>query len=359
MCGFPRCAAPIALVLVFAFSAGCKRGGAGGGPPPGMATRVIAVPAERRSLNESVSLVGTVLANESVEIKAKVAGIAETIHFEEGQDVEQGQLLVEIDSGQIEANLAQAEANRDLAKSKFERASELAKSRALSAQELDEARASAEASSANVELFKQQLADSKIKAPFSGVLGARNVSPGQVVTVQQVLTTLADLQPVKVELAVPERLLAQAKEGQDVELSVAAYPDEKFKGEVYFISPQVDPLNRTGQVKARVPNEDRRLKPGMFASLDLTLRIKENAVLIPEAAVVPSGEQQSVFIIDAESNAQPRPVKTGYRQGGFVEIVEGLEGGEMVIVEGWQKTRPGGKVTLAPPEAAAPYTAAK
>lgn len=347
---------PLLVPLALACS-GCKRQNAAGGPPPGMATQVVAVKAAREPVVESLSLVGTVRANEAVEIKAQLSGIVERIHFTEGQRVEKGAPLIDIDAGKIAASLAHAEAQLKLADSKFERAKELLQTKAVSQQELDEARALFDAGRANVELYRQQLRDTKILAPFAGIIGARMISPGQVIAPQQMLTSIADLDPVKVELNVPERFMSRAEAGQKIELSVAAFRGEKFTGEVYFIAPQIDPVNRTAMVKAQVGNSDLRLKPGMFASLDLTLKVKDDAVVIPEASLMPQGDTVMVYVVDAEMNAQLRPVKTGLRQAGRVEILEGLKGGETVVVEGWQKTRPGGKVKLAPAEATAPYAA--
>ena len=129
------------------------------------------------------------------------------------------------------------------------------------------------------------------------------ISPGQVISPQQMLTMLTDLDPVKVQLNVPERFMSRAKEGQKVELTVAAFPGEKFVGEVYFIAPQLDAVNRTGLVKAKVANSDFRLKPGMFASLDLTLKVKEDAVVVPEAALMPQGDKVTVFVVDDGSDS--------------------------------------------------------
>ena len=169
------------------------------------------------------------------------------------------------------------------------------------------------------------------------------------------LTMIADLDPVKVELNVPERFISRVAEGQKIELMVAAFPGEKFVGEVYFIAPQLDPTNRTGLVKAKVANSNLRLKPGMFASLDLTLKVKDQAVVIPEAALMPQGDRVMVYVVDEQMTAQLRPVKPGLRQAGRVEIMEGIKEGETVVVEGWQKARPGGKVRLAPSALASPY----
>ena len=348
----------VACAVVFSFS-GCKKKAAAGGPPPGFATQVIAVRAERQPVTESLALVGTVQANEAVEIKAQIGGIVEKIHFEEGQRVEEGALLFEIDSAKLAAQLAQAEAALRLSKSKYDRAVDLSQSKSMSQQELDEARASFDGAQASGELIRQQIKDTKIKAPFAGIMGARMVSPGQVVAPQQTLGSLVDLDPVKAEGQVPERFAGQLQTGQKFALKIAAFPNETFDGEVYFIAPQVDPINRTSLVKAKVPNPDLRLKPGMFASADVTLKVREEAVVIPEAALILNGEETTIFIVDGEMKAQPRPVRVGLRQAGRVEIIEGLKGGEMVIVEGTQKVRPGGKVKYAPADKAAPYAAAK
>ena len=338
---------------------GCKkRAPQAGGPPGGFAAQVVAVKAERQPVTEQIAVVGNVLANETVDLKPELEGRVVAIHFEEGQRVEVGQLLVELNSGEIEALLAEAEANQKLAQAKWDRSKGLLTTRAVSQQEADEARANYEMNAAKVAQMREQLRNSKIRAPFSGVVGARHISPGQVVTKTMNIATISDLDPVKVEGNVPERFLAQTRVGQRFQISIAAFPGEKFEGEIYFIAPAVDPVNRTGLVKARIPNPELRLKPGMFASADLTLKVKEDAVVIHEAALMPEGERFAVFVVDEQMTAQLRPVRPGVRIAGRVEIVEGLKGGELVIVEGWQKARPGGKVKLAPNEKAAPYTAA-
>jgi membrane fusion protein, multidrug efflux system len=201
-----------------------------------------------------------------------------------------------------------------------------------------------------VELKKRQLADARIYAPFEGTISARNVSPGQVITKATALTWLIDLDPMKAEVNVPERFLGQLQTGQKLEFSVAAFAGRKFTGEVYFISPFVEGATRTALVKALIANPDGQLKPGMFASMDLTLTLRENAVVIPEGALLQSGDRTTILVVDAEQKAQIRPVKPGVRLAGVVEIIEGLKAGEMVIVEGLQKARPGGAVKVVSPE---------
>lgn len=351
------------LAVVLIALAACKKGPTAG-PPGGFATQVVAVKTVREPVTEQLRVIGTVLANETVDLQAEVDGRVTAIHFEEGQRVEAGQLLVDLDSTEVEARLAEAEASARWEQSKWERASELLKNRTMSQQEADEAKAQFDMANARVLQVKKQLLDMKIKAPFSGVIGARQISPGQVISRMnpgrgvQTIATLSDIDPVKVEGNLPERFLAQAKAGSKYQLSIAAFPGEKFEGELYFVAPHVDPVNRTVLVKARVPNPDLRLKPGMFASAELSLRVKDDAIVIPEAALMPQGERFAVIVVGAEMTAEMRPVKPGVRLAGRAEIVEGLNEGELVVVEGWQKTRPGGKVILAPADKAAPYAAA-
>src|SRR5262249_43066002 len=210
-------------------------------------------------------------------------------------------------------------------------------------------------SQASVDLQRRLLKDARVNAPFGGIVGARQISPGQVITRSMVLTWLVDLDTVKVEVNVPERYLQELKVGRPLEFSVAAFPSEKFHGEVYFVSPQVNETLRTALIKARIGNADHKLRGGMFASLDLTLRVRDSAIVIPEPAIMSNGDNFSVFIVDKAGNAQVRPIQVGIRLAGKAEILKGLSAGDLVVVEGVQKLRPGGPVKLSPPEAAAPY----
>jgi membrane fusion protein (multidrug efflux system) len=333
---------------------GCKKPGAGG-PPPNFAVQVVAVEARRQPVAESLSLVGTLAANEMVEIKSETDGTVDQINFKEGEPVEQGRLLIKLDESKLAASVAEAEANFKLSQADFERSSELLKGKLISQQEFDQIVARFHAGEATLELKKRQLKDARIHAPFAGIMSARQVSPGQVIARNTALTWIVDLDPVKAEFNVPERFLSQVRLGQQIELGVATYPGQKFPGEVYFISPYVDPWWRTVLVKASVKNPEQRLRPGMFASLELTLKVRDQAVLVPEAAVTISSDKASLYTIDSGSNAQLKLVTTGIRLAGKVEITSGLQGGELVVVEGIQKLRPGAKVKLAPPEAAQPY----
>jgi membrane fusion protein (multidrug efflux system) len=345
----------ILLCVLFAVT-GCRKKPEGAAAAPaGFAVQVVAVEAKRQPISESLSLVGSLAANEMVEIKSETDGMVEEINFKEGQRVEKGRLLFRLDESKFAASVSEADANFKVAQANFERSRELVKEKLIAQQEFETIAAQFHAAQATLELRKRQLKDTRIYAPFAGMMGARQVSPGQVIARNTTLTWLVDLDTIKAEFNVPERFLSQIRVGQLIELTVATYSGQSFPGEVYFISPHVDPVFRTVLVKANVKNQELRLRPGMFANLDLTLKVRDQAVLVPESAITISSDKASLYTIEAGDTAQLKPVTTGLRMGGKVEITAGLSGGELVVVEGTQKLRPGAKVKLAPPEAAQPY----
>ncbi len=336
---------------------GCSRSGteAGAGGAPTM--QVVVVEAGQKPVAETLSLVGTLLANESVEIKAQIDGIIEAILFEEGQAVEAGDSLVRLDESKLSAAVAEAEANFQLSQANHERASQLFRDRLISKQEFDQASAVFNFNQATLELRRRQLEDTRVQAPFEGVVGARNVSPGQVISKNTTLTWLMDLDPLKVEVSVPERFLGRLRVGQTIQFPIAAYGDRTFSGEIYYISPYVEETTRTAVVRARLPNPSHELKPGMLATLEITLQVRDQAVVISEAglAQVQDGNRAVVFVVNDDQTVEARNVALGVRMPGEVEVRTGLKPGERVIVEGIQKVGPGSKVTLAPPESAEPY----
>ena len=344
---------------IFLIVTGCNRkpGGAGGpqgggGMPP---IQVVAVEAKLQPVTESLSLVGSITPKEMVEIKAETDGIVQEINFKEGERVEKDRLLVKLDETKLAATLAQSEANLKLSEANFNRAKQLSDEKLISRQEYDQTASIQAVNQAAVDLQRRQLKDAQILAPFGGIVGARQISPGQVIMRSAILTWLVDLDSVKVEVNVPERYLQELKIGRPLEFSVAAFPNEKFRGDVYFISPQLNENLRTALVKALIPNKEGKLRGGMFASLELTLKVRDSAIVIPEPAIMSNGDNFSVFVVDKDGKAQVRPIQVGLRLPGQAEILKGLNAGDKVVVEGVQKLRPGGPVKLAPPEAAAPY----
>jgi membrane fusion protein (multidrug efflux system) len=343
------------------FASGCKPAGApgqagaaakGGG---GMAFQVVAVEARRQPVAEVVSLVGTVVPNESVEIKSEADGVVQTIGFSEGQSVEAGALLVALDQTKFQASLQESEASLELSRANHERAQQMFRDKLIAQQEFDQAAATFRVNQSAVELRRRLLKDARVVAPFAGTTGARQVSPGQVISRNTLLTTLMDLSVMKVELSLPERFLGQVRTGQKVEFRVDAFPQERFSGEVYFISPQLDPGTRTALVKARVANPEARLRGGMLAQLDLSVRLRESALVIPEPSIIASGDTNMVFVVGPQGQAVMRPVRLGLRLAGRAEVLQGVEPGEKVVVEGVKKIFPGAPLKLSGPESAAPY----
>ena len=334
---------PVLFAASTALVAGCSQNSA---PPPAPPVQVVAVAAQQKPVTERISLVGTTAANEFVAIKNEIDGRIETINFDEGKPVQKGQLLIKLDQGKLAASLQQAEANARLSDANLKRSETLFANKTISQQEFDQATSRFEADRAALELVRQQLKDTTIFAPFDGVMGARLVSAGQVIAKSTELTSVVSLDPIKVELKVPERFVSQLRVGQTIAITVATYPEEKFQGEVYFIDPRMDETTRTALLKAKVANADQRLKPGMFGNLDLSLRVRDRAIVIPESAIMYQGDRASVFVVDAQQTAQLRPVKVGLRLVGETEIAEGLNPGELVVAEGFQKLQPGAKVIL-------------
>ena len=339
---------PAWVLAVMCLGAGCGNSSKSGPPP--MVVHVVAVAAKQQPVTDMVSVVGTAQPNEFVEIKSEIDGRVEKISFDEGQPVTKGQLLLQLDQGKLAASVAQAEANFKLAEANLKRSENLLENKTISKQEFDQSQSSFEATHASLELMKQQLNDSSLYAPFDGIAGARLVSPGQVISRGMTLTTLVSIDPIKEEFKVPERFLSQLQIGQTMAVSVATYPGQIFQGQVYFIDPRVDETTRTALLKARLPNPEHKLRPGMFGNLDLSLKVREQAIVIPETAVIAQSDKFSVFVVDQQQTAQARPVEVGLRLAGLAEITKGLQTGELVVTEGWQKLQPGAKVTVANPD---------
>lgn len=361
---FNTCRRPAAVALLAGAAvivSGCKKPAPAGqaassaASAAAMAVQVVAIEAKEERIVESVSLIGSIAPNEMVEVKAETDGTVATIGFKEGERVEKGQLLVGLDEAKSKANLSEGEANLKLAKTSFERTKQLLADRLISQQDFDQAFASFSVKEASVDRLTREWKDTRVYAPFSGIAGARQISPGQVISRNTTLTWVVDLDTVKVEVKVPERYLSQVNPGKPLEFSVAAFPDKKFTGDVYFVSPQLDESTRTALVKARIDNRDHQLKGGMFANLELTLEVRAKALVIPEPAIINNADATFVFSIDTSTNAVMKPVKVGERMAGKAEILSGFSAGELVVVEGVQKLRPGAPVKFAPASASAPY----
>lgn len=252
-----------------ALCGGCKGGGAKGPHAMDFPIPVKMEPVVVESIEEKISLVGTLSANEMVEVRPEISAPVKKIQFVEGEWIEEGTPLLELDDEKLSAQLAEQQASFELAEANFRRSAELIKRSAVSQQDFDEMKSKLQVQTATLQRTKRELDDTKIKAPFHGMTGQRMVSTGQYVQPTDIITTLVDLTPIKANFRVPERYLGILKTGQKVSLSVAAFPKEHFEGTVYFISPVVEEATRTVMVRAELPNEDRRLIEPFFLPMVL------------------------------------------------------------------------------------------
>jgi len=310
----------------------------------GGAAKVITVQVEMQPLVDEIQALGTAGANESIEIQPRISSLIETIAFAEGQLVEQGDLLVELENNEIVAGLALARASLSESRSLYNRSRSLANTQAISASNLEELLAQVRVDEAQVEAAKARLDNTVIRAPFSGRVGLRRVSPGSFVNNSTVITTLDDISRIKLDFSVPETFLTVLSEGMSIAAHSFVYPDQVFAGTVASIDTRLDPVSRAVQVRALIPNADGKLKPGMFMSVDLK-RDRGDVLVAPEQAIVPEGSNQYVFVV-TDGVAEKRQVHLGRRIPGFVVITSGLIAGETIITEGTHKVRDGSKVEV-------------
>ncbi len=333
-------AACLTAAVLLCLLTGC---GSGGGPPAGQPVEVITGKPDPVAVEETLAAVGTIEANERVELKPEAPGLIEAVGFVEGQRVQKGQRLFELDSRKETAALAQAEAEASLARSNLERARQLAGTRAISKQEVEQLESQLAVREAIARVEQERLEDRRILAPFDGVMGPRLVSPGQYVAPGLPLATLVDDSQVKVRCRLPERQLASLRPKQTGRVRVNAYPDAVFEGTVDLIDPEVDPATRTVEVRLVTPNVDGRLRPGMFARVELVTGQRDQALVIPESALVATLDAFSVYVVD-QGTARQRPVKIGVRLPGKAEILEGLGSGDEIVVSGLQNIVDGSPV---------------
>ncbi len=299
---------------------------------------------------DQVEALGTLAANESVSVAPEVAGRITAFRFTEGETVEAGAVLVELDATIARAEQEQARAALALAEDVFERNRTLVQRGAGTQVNLEQATAQLATARANVAASAARLEKLTINAPFRGVVGLRSVSVGTIVQPGQAIATLAGIDPVKLDFGVPELFLSAVRVGQTVDVTVDAVPGRKFQGQVFAIDPVVDPAGRALRLRATIPNADGVLRPGLFARVNLTTGVRDDAVLVPEAALVvgTGGASQAVYIV-RDNRAALAPVKAGRRVDGKVEIVEGVAAGDQVVVAGQQSLRDGAAVAIAPP----------
>jgi len=328
--------------LVTALGCGVQdEGAAGGGPPP---VSVETVELKPELLRDVAQLLGQLEAEESVILKPEIEGIVEAIEFSEGQTVSAGEVLFRLRDAEQRARLHEAEAALALARVEYQRTQTLAQRNIAAVAQVDRIAAERAAAEAQVELARVALERTRIRAPFDGHVADRLVSPGDRVDADTELLRVDATQRLRLIFSVPEAAVPRAHAGIPVELSVAAYPEEHFQGEVYFVSPYLNANNRRLLLKAWVPNPEGRLKPGMFVTLEAEVERRDAALVLPESAVVSERAGNFVWRVDSEGRAEQVPVELGIRTAGRVEVRSGLKAGDTVVVAGSHKLSPGAPV---------------
>jgi membrane fusion protein, multidrug efflux system len=336
------------VIAAVAIAAGaCNKGKAGGtgdpggGAPMGMPVEVAV--ARTDTVRDEITATGQIEAVQSIDLRPEVDGRIVEILIREGQEVDQGTPLFKVDDAQLRAQVAQLEAQRDLAQQALARAKELAQQNASSAADLEKAEAEGRSAQAQYDLQRIRLERTTVRAPFAGVVGQRYVSLGDYVTNTTRLASLHTVNPQRASFQVPERFARSLAPGQAVTFRVAAISGRDFIGLVDFVDPIVQLPGRTILVKARVPNTQRLLQPGMFIEARLVTAVRPQAVVIPEDAVVPAEGSSSVWVV-VDGKADRRQVSLGVRTPGFVEIAAGVKAGDQVVVGGLELLAPGAPV---------------
>lgn len=315
-------------------------GAAGGGPP---ALPVEVAVAATDTVIDAIAATGQIEAVQSVELRPDVEGRITRILVREGAEVTRGTPLFKIDDAELRAQVARAEADRDLARQALDRTRDLLAQNASSQADLERAEATARSTGAELDLLKVRLDRTTVRAPFAGVVGQRFVSLGDYVTTSSRLAALQTVDPQRAVFQVPERYADKVQSGQRVTFRVAAIPGRDFTGVVDFVDPVVQLPGRTITVKAQVPNPKRELQTGMFIEARLATAVRPQATIIPEEAVLPLQGGTFAWVV-ADGKATRRQIELGVRTPGFVEVMSGVDAGEQVVIGGQERLQEGAPV---------------
>ena len=285
-----------------------------------------------QTFDNNLSLSGSIEANEQVDIRSEVSGIVEGIYFIEGSNVSKGQLLFKVNDLELRAQLAQAKTKQGLASENERRAKLLLQKEAISQEEYDIARADYKLAQAQIQLIQAQIAKTSVRAPFSGKIGLRSISPGTYITPSILVAKLVNAGKLKITFSIPEKYATQVKTNTYLTFKVAGSDDE-YTAKVYAIEPEVAVATRTLQVRAIAENKSGKLLPGTFADVELPLDIIKDAIIVPTEAIIPVQNGKKVFI---SSNGQAKEVmiETATRTDASILVLSGLKAGDTVITSG-------------------------
>lgn len=295
-------------------------------------------------MNNTINVTGSILANESVELTSELTGKISRIYFKEGDKVQKGDVLVRINDEELRAQLEKLKHTKRLYEEVESRMAQLLERDAISQEEYDIALTESRTSAADIKVLEAQIAKATIRAPFTGIIGLRYVSEGSYISPSVRIANLYSIEPAKVEFSVPGRYSQVVSAGDQIRFLTEG-DSEVFTGEVYAIEPQIDPVTRTLLVRALSPNKDRKLIPGQFVRISLTLENKQNAIMVPTMAIVPEADEHLVYVVK-DGKAVSQKVNIGFRGAQDVEVVSGLSAGDSVIVAGIQLVKEGSAVRV-------------
>lgn len=308
-------------------------------------TPIVIMVTSQQELENTISITGSILANESVDLSPELAGKITRISFEEGQYVKKGQPLLYLNDDEMRAQLERLNYTRKLYEQSESRQRQLLEREAISQEEYDIALNELHTNLSDIKVVEAQIAKSVIRAPFSGVIGLRQVSEGSYVSPADYIATLVNIDPVKIEFSVPERYANEVGIGNDVSFSRSEEAVINQKGKVYAVEPRIDLETRTLRMRAITQNDDRKLLPGMFVRIKLVLDVNENSIMVPAQSLIPEMEGYKVFVVK-DGKAEARKVSTGMRTENQVEITDGLFPGDSVLTTGILQVKSGSPVRV-------------
>lgn len=297
---------------------------------------------KKMPLDYSVKVTGNILADESVDINSEVSAKVEKIFFKEGQNIKQGQLLLTLNDDELKAELEKLKLTKKRSEDNEFRQRQLLAREAISQDEYEISLTTLKTSIADIKLLEVRMSKYKIHAPFSGKIGLREISEGSYINTGTRIVTLYSIDPVKLDFAIPGRYLNDVNPGDKVRFMVDA-SNEVFEGEIYAIEPQIDPQTRSIKLRATSRNPDGKLLPGQFAKITLILETINNAILIPSQTIIPELDAMRVFVYN-EGTVESRIIDTGIRNEEDVQVLKGLEEGDILITSGLMQIRQGMKV---------------
>lgn len=285
-----------------------------------------------QTFDNNLSLSGSIEANEQVEIRSEISGIVKGIYFKEGSNVAKGQLLFKVNDVELRAQLQQSKTKQGLASENERRAKLLLAKEAISQEEYDVARADFKLAQSQVQLIDAQIAKTSVRAPFSGKIGLRSISPGTYITPSLLVAKLVNISKLKITFSIPEKYANQVKKNSNLSFTVAG-STEKYNAQIYAVEPEVQISTRTLQLRAIADNKDGKLLPGLFANVELPLDIIKDAIVIPSEAIVPIQNGKKVFISN-NGKAKEINIKTTTRTDSSVLVLSGLKAGDTLITGG-------------------------